>query len=397
MFTDKMTRGLSAIAARRAPSWLKGRYRLAAVVVAVTAPTLAMSASAGAAPFGPSYRVTPIFLGSNWSGNAGYGSTSPGWFKEVGLVDPDVVHLQGAAKQTSTIGSDPNLLGTLPAAASPDRVVYTIVHTFNGTYADLSIAPNGQIHVIDPRPPAVKDYSFVSLEGITYEQFLPVGNPVAVNTANWSNNAGFGSGAPAWYEDGNFYVHLQGAVKQTSVNGLNANVIGTINGAAPGSVVYSIVHSLNGTYADVAIEPSGQIVLVSPRPPAVKDWSFVSLEGITYQGFHPGNAISINAANWSGNAGFGSRSPAWDIAAGIVHLQGAATQTSSSGSNSNLLGTLSPPARPHRSVFTVVHTFDGTYADISIAPNGQIRLIDPRSPALKDYTFVSLEGISYQR
>jgi hypothetical protein len=48
--------------------------------------------------------------------------------------------------------------------------VYTIVHTFNGTYADIAINPNGQIILINPRPPAVKDYSFVSLEAITYQQ-----------------------------------------------------------------------------------------------------------------------------------------------------------------------------------------------------------------------------------
>jgi hypothetical protein len=80
------------------------------------------------------------------------------------------VHLIGAAKQSATGGSNPNLLGTLPPAASPSRVVYTIVHTFNGTYADIAINPNGQIDLIDPKPPAVKDYSFVSLECITYQQ-----------------------------------------------------------------------------------------------------------------------------------------------------------------------------------------------------------------------------------
>jgi hypothetical protein len=48
--------------------------------------------------------------------------------------------------------------------------VFTIVHTFNGTYADIAIQTNGQIGLIDPRPPAVKDYSFVSLEGISYQQ-----------------------------------------------------------------------------------------------------------------------------------------------------------------------------------------------------------------------------------
>jgi hypothetical protein len=63
-----------------------------------------------------------------------------------------------------------------------------------------------------------------------------------------------------------------------------------------------------------------------------------------------------------------------------------------------------PPARPLRpsqpprhTVYTIVHTFNGTYADLSIAPNGQIALIDPRSPMVKDYTFVSLESIVYRR
>jgi hypothetical protein len=67
--------------------------------------------------------------------------------------------------------SAPNVLGTIVGGASlPNRVVYTIVHTFNGTYADVAINPNGQIGLIDPKPPAVKDYSFVSLECITYQQ-----------------------------------------------------------------------------------------------------------------------------------------------------------------------------------------------------------------------------------
>ena len=48
--------------------------------------------------------------------------------------------------------------------------MFTIVHTFNGTYADLSIESNGQICLISPRPPAVQDYTFVSLEGITYQR-----------------------------------------------------------------------------------------------------------------------------------------------------------------------------------------------------------------------------------
>ena len=54
-------------------------------------------------------------------------------------------------------------------------------------------------------------------------------------------------------------------------------------------------------------------------------------------------------------------------------------------------------AAPGHFVYTIVHTFDGTYADLVIEPNGQIGLINPRSPMVTEYTFVSLEGITYRR
>jgi hypothetical protein len=108
--------------------------------------------------------------------------------------------------------------------------------------------------------------------------------------------------------------------------------------------------------------------------------------------------IALNLLNWSGSAGFGSRPPAWYIDKyGIVHLQGAVTQTSSSGSGANTIGTLPPAARPSHDVYTIVHTFNGTYADLVIQTSGAIDLINPRPPMVQDYTFVSLESISYRR
>jgi len=50
---------------------------------------------------------------------------------------------------------------------------YTIEHAFSGTYADLAINSQGQIFVIPPRPPAVTDLSFVSLDGINYTASFP--------------------------------------------------------------------------------------------------------------------------------------------------------------------------------------------------------------------------------
>jgi len=110
------------------------------------------------------------------------------------------------------------------------------------------------------------------------------------------------------------------------------------------------------------------------------------------------HSISVNFTNWSPAAGFGSRSPGWYTdASGIVHLQGAAKQISSSGSNAGLLGRLPKAARPSHNVFVIVHTFAGTYADLGISTNGQIGLISPRPPAVQDLSFVSLEGITFKR
>jgi hypothetical protein len=148
----------------------------------------------------------------------------------------------------------------------------------------------------------------------------------------------------------------------------------------------------------VEVATNGQIYIIAPRPPAVTDFTFVSLEGITYRPSGGSTAIGLNRLNWSGKAGFGSRGPAWFTdKSGIVHLQGAVTQTSNVGTAANTIGTLPTAARPTHDVYTIVHTFNGTYADLVIATNGQINIIAPRAPMVTDFTFVSLEGISYQR
>ena len=174
--------------------------------------------------------------------------------------------------------------------------MYTIANTLGGTYADLAISPDGTIQVIGPRPPAVQDLGFLSLEGITYQPAnnLPVTSislgPVGPFT-DWSGDAGFGASAPRWYRDAAGIVHLQGAAKQTKdycvpepfVQCPDPWVIGTLPPAArPSRIVYTIVHTFAGTYADLAIWPDGTIHVIGPRPPAVMDLSFVSLEGITY-------------------------------------------------------------------------------------------------------------------
>jgi len=136
--------------------------RLAVAVAAAGGLVLAIAGPAAA-----SAPVNPIAVNTaNWSASAGYGSTAPGWVED----NAGVIHLQGAVAQWYNGGSTPNLVGTLTIVARPHRTVYTIVHTLAGTYADLAIQPNGQIWALTPRPPAVTDLHFLSLEGITYQQ-----------------------------------------------------------------------------------------------------------------------------------------------------------------------------------------------------------------------------------
>jgi hypothetical protein len=211
---------------------------------------------------------------TNWSAFAGFGSISPSWFKD----SFGIVHLEGAATQERGTGRDPNLLGTLPAPARPARNVFVLVHTFAGTYADLEIAANGQITLIPPRLPAVTDFRFVSLEGITYRPSGAV-QEIRLNGSNYSDKAGFGSTVPAWFKDGSGIVHLQGAVKQTNASGPDQNVIGAVPAAArPARDVFEIVHTFNGTYADLEVATSGEISLIDPFGFAAKDSAEVIAE-----------------------------------------------------------------------------------------------------------------------
>jgi hypothetical protein len=164
----------------------------------------------------------------------------------------------------------------------PNRAVATIVHTFNGTYAGITIATNGQIFIISPRSPAVEDDTLVSLESIT---FRPSGraNVIKLNKAHWATAAGFGHRTPAWFVDRSGVVHLQGTAMQTS-GGTGARRVGTLPPAArPSHNVFTIALTNGGTYADLEVGRNGQVSLVAPQPPLITDFGLVSLEGISYR------------------------------------------------------------------------------------------------------------------
>jgi hypothetical protein len=402
MLTHAVTTAVAAIARRGSPV----RRRWPAVLLAAAALLLASAGSAAAAP-------SPITVNeANWSASAGFGSAAPGWYEDsYGLV-----HLEGAAKQTSASGGLSAItLGTLPKAARPARDLFFMAHTFDGTYAVIQIDTDGTIFVDRPAAPAVTDFSFVSLESIVYlPADLPVGDEIDPGSG-WTSTFDAVASPPAWFSTPgapNNDVALQGTTEPTNVfdDSDPPNPLGTLPPAAdPSRVVYTIVPAGGAdgeTYADVDIQPSGAINLINARPPALTDTNLVSLEGVSFRQDPVNISLSVNTNNWSPNAGFGAGLPGWyEDSAGIIHLEGAVRQTDCTpaaqpgeqncGQNLTVIGTLPPEARPTRDVYTIVHTFDGTYADLVIQTNGEIININPRPPAVTDLSFLSLEGITF--
>ncbi|MBV9197834.1 MAG: hypothetical protein JO168_27170 [Solirubrobacterales bacterium] len=390
---------------KRAARSPRSRNRWLAILLAAGALSLVF---AGPAAAGVGTGVPITLNTARWSPNAGHGSIPPtAYFDDYGIV-----HLWGAATQPPCGprgcifgGPSPNLLGTLPCcgAYTPHRDVFTIAHTYLGTYVNVAILTNGQIWLSPPRPRAVTDYMFVSLEGISYNP-LNAATPIHLN-GGWSP-ASVGSTAPAAYPDPSGTVHLQGAAVQTG----SSTVLGFVpRSLAPFYNVYEIVATNNGTYADIGIDPSGQITLIGARLPAVPDYSFVSLEGISYCPIPRGGCshifaqeLSLSATDWTDTEPDqetplfgGAWAEYWEDSAGIVHLEGGIQQRSCC---SGFVGFIANPLfRPSWDVFEIVHTFNGTYADIAILTDGSIDVIDPRPPAVRDYpyTYVSLNGITF--
>jgi hypothetical protein len=90
----------------------------------------------------------------------------------------------------------------------------------------------------------------------------------------------------------------------------------------------------------LALTAAATAAQAQPASPTVPGRAAARLMNIT-------SPIPMNNANWSAYAGYGTLPPAWYIdTAGMVHLQGAATQISLAGPYANVIGTLPPAVAP---------------------------------------------------
>jgi hypothetical protein len=404
-------------------------------IVSGSALLLAMSGTAAANPptATPCFRFININT-SQWQdanvARPDLGARTPALYED----SQGVIHLEGAlvAKVPQNPLPAPSLLGwTYWAPGSPQNGscanqltyapasnVYTIVHTASGTHANLTIDSKGEIWLI----PAGNntDSGFVSLEGISYldyPRWTYCGGsdcgPISLyydwrSQQGWTHTGQWGEGQPSWAQDSDGTVHLSGGVEP---NGSPTDFIGWVPpSVAPANPVFTIVHTLNGGYADVAIETDGHIFLMEPHSPTI-DTGFISLDSITYPGpqskFTSLQSITPSAG-WSANTSYGSAPlGSWTTDNGnIVHLRGAVNQIPGGGyppASGTVIGTLDPSATPTKNVYTIVHTLSGTYADLGILNNGQIVLYPAQGMltltvrASTNTGFVSLDGITFDK
>lgn len=128
---------------------------------ASTADSATHATTADTVALGALQSLTPN-TGAGWNGTPGFGATAPAWYQD----GSGLIHLQGAFGHAAACGT-PSTLATLPSAAAPTRDIYTIVHTYIGTYSDLNIHPDGTINLI---PNGTTNCTFLSVEGITYRR-----------------------------------------------------------------------------------------------------------------------------------------------------------------------------------------------------------------------------------
>lgn len=122
---------------------------------------------------GVSYNASPFINDTssnlnraNWAPATAFGFAGPGWFED----GAGIIHLQGEVSQISTSGPNAGQILTLPRIIAPNREIFTIVITADGSYADAVIFPSGQLVIAAPdRSPATLDLAYLSLDSITYQ------------------------------------------------------------------------------------------------------------------------------------------------------------------------------------------------------------------------------------
>jgi hypothetical protein len=192
-----------------------------------------------------------------------------------------------------------------------------------------------------------------------------------------------GDGIPAWTVR-NGVVYLSGSVIQAS--GTNSEFAVLPPAARPSRVLYMTVATVAHTQGFIIVRPNGAVQAWAD--PYADAQGLTSLAGISY----PAKAMAMSKVSlqngWqSSDSQWGTGDPSYSVSDGMVYLSGSLHQPA--GSN-QVFGVLPPAARPARTMYLSVYTYNGTIGLLEIDTSGTMYAYEGGA---QQYT--SLAGISY--
>jgi hypothetical protein len=180
-------------------------------------------------------------------------------------------------------------------------------------------------------------------------------------------------------------VHLRGAI---ATSGLNQVAFVLPNGFRPSSDVYVPTTLCNATKGRLQITPAGTVIVMTDGGPWSNAQCFTSLEGISFAIDNTG-ATNLSLANGWSSSPYGTRPAAARVDNGVVRLQGAIANGSSS-----YPFTLPVGSRPLTTQYIPVDLCNAAKGRLIIYTNGTVE-IQAYGSFSDAQCFTSLEGVSF--
>lgn len=198
-----------------------------------------------------------------------------------------------------------------------------------------------------------------------------------------SSESQWGSGDPAWtVRDG--IVYLSGSAQLTT--GTSTEVAVLPPAARPAKTQYLTVYTYANTSGIVDVFPDGRVYVNASS--IHNPESFTSFAGLSFPAAATARHQLALENGWkTGLAAWKTGAPAYSVSDGIVHLSGSLRLP---GKGGGVFAVLPKSARPARTVYIPVLTYDFSVGNVLISPDGDMEINGSGGA-----NFTSLAGVAF--
>jgi hypothetical protein len=295
---------------------------------------------------------------------------TPAWAYRNG-----VVYFRGAIKQPIPGGS--TTFGKLPKFARPAHKLYIQVYTSGDVPGVVYVGDGGALQAYGGSA-----FTFTSLAAVSFPTRAVTSHKLTLKNGWTSSQPNYDTGDPSYAVSGNV-VYLSGSMHASGSSHL-ATVLP--KAARPTHRMFILVYTFDGAPGWLEIMPTGKVYAFGSDAA-----SYTSLANISYP---------TAGANWhnfklvdgwkSGQATFGTATPAYAIISGVVYLNGS---MSGAGAKTGLWTILPAGARTVADVLEIeVHTSNGSTGGVGVTDGAGLVSSMPFSNAK---AFTSIAAIAY--